>query len=73
MAVRVGSADVGERVTVRRLLVAAPPGGRPVLGDVVGRLLRADADALEVQPASGAAVVVPRADVVAARVVGARR
>lgn len=63
LAVRICRADAGRRVTVRHRLEGS------TLTDVVGRLVRWDADGLVVERRDGTAVRVAEADVVAAKVV----
>ncbi|MDQ1713921.1 MAG: hypothetical protein QOE45_3371 [Frankiaceae bacterium] len=58
-------ADIGARVSVRRVL----RDGREGLGDVVGDLVAWDADGLAVRRRDGSLEVVAEADVVAAKVV----
>ena len=58
---RIGPADVGARVVVRRTL---PEGG---FGDLLGELVRWDDEVVEVLDRHGAPHRVQRADVVAAK------
>lgn len=58
-------ADVGSRVSVRRVL----RDGRDGLGDVVGDLLAWDETGLSVRRRDGSVVAIAEADVVAAKVV----
>ncbi len=64
---RVTAADVGQRVTIRRLV----PGddGRPVPSDVLGHLLAFDDDHLEVERRDGTRVRINAATVVASKVI----
>ena len=67
LVVRLSPGDVGARVTVRYRL---PEGESASLSDVVGVLAAwGDDDVLHVERRDGTAVVVARADVVAAKVV----
>ena len=68
MVVRFGPADVGRRVTLRRRLLDAEPGG-PSLGDVVGVLEHWSDGSLSVRRRTGEVVDVPLLAVVAGRVV----
>ena len=63
LEVRIGPADVGARVSLRRRL----RDGRSGLGDVVGELLSWQDGALVVRPRTGPDVRVDEADVVAAK------
>jgi hypothetical protein len=63
--VAVTPADVGSRVSVRRVL----RDGRDGLGDVVGDLVSWDGDGLAVRRRDGSVVAIAEADVVAAKVV----
>jgi GNAT superfamily N-acetyltransferase len=63
-------AGVGHRVSVRR--VVGSNEGRPLFGDVVGDLERAEGDQVVVRRRDGTRVAFPRASVVAARRVRAR-
>ncbi len=59
---------LGRRVSLRhRLRTESAAGGRPLLTDVVGTVLAADADTVTLRRANGSPVVVDRADVVALR------
>jgi len=68
MVVRFGPADVGRRVTLRRRLLDADPGG-PTLGDVVGVLERWSGGSVALRRRTGEVVEVPLLTVVAGRVV----
>jgi len=68
--VTLGPGDVGRRVVVRYLLESPTQGASAT--DVLGRLVRHDADELEVETEAGGRVRVPAARVVAARPVPAR-
>jgi ribosomal protein S18 acetylase RimI-like enzyme len=59
--------DVGGRVVVRSLAGGAGPGGGPVTTDVVGVLVAADAQVLQVRRRDGSIARVAVADVVAAK------
>jgi hypothetical protein len=67
LEVRIGAADVGSRVSVRRVL----RDGREGLGDVVGDLVSWAGGELVVRPRSGELVTIAEADLVAAKCVPA--
>lgn len=60
---------IGRRLTVRHRVPGVGPSGGPALTDVVGRLREVGADHLLLERRDGSHARVPRADVVAARVV----
>lgn len=64
---RVTPADVGERVTIRRLVT--DEGGREVPSDVLGHLLAFDDDHLEVERRDGTRVRIDPATVIASKVI----
>lgn len=64
---RVTPGDVGQRVTVRRLVT--DDGGREVPSDVLGHLLAFDADHLEVERRDGTRVRIDPTTVVASKVI----
>jgi ribosomal protein S18 acetylase RimI-like enzyme len=68
---RLGPADVGHRVVVRRY-VGVAPSGRPQFSDLLGELVAADAGALTVRTERGDEHVVAVGDVAAAKRVGPR-
>ena len=65
------SADVGHRVVVRRY-VGVGPSGRPLLSDILGELVAADADRLLVRAEDGSEHAIAAGDVAAANRVGPR-
>jgi GNAT superfamily N-acetyltransferase len=68
---RLGPADVGHRVVVRRY-VGVGPAGRPLFSDLLGELLAADAERLTVRTERGDEYVIATGDVAAAKRVGPR-
>lgn len=68
LRVRITPADVGERVTVRARIPAAP--GEPGHTDTVGHLRDWQDGTLTIERRSGELVEVAEADVVGARVIG---
>ena len=68
LVVRITPADVGQRVSVRSRIAAAP--GEPATTDTLGYLRQWEAGQLRIEKRDGALVVLDEADLLAGKVIG---